>query len=29
MNENEIAEYKNKVIKKLLGHKRLESFFKE
>lgn len=29
MNENEVAEYKNKVIKKLFGHKKLESFFKE
>ena len=28
-NENEIATYKNKIIKKLFGHKKLESFFKE
>lgn len=29
MNENEVAEYKNKVIRKLFGYKKLESFFKE
>ena len=29
MNENEIAKYKHKVIKKLFGHKKLEMFFKE
>lgn len=29
MNENEIANYKNKVIRKLFGHKKLEMFFKE
>jgi hypothetical protein len=29
MNENEIVVYKNKVIKKLFGHKKLESFFTE
>lgn len=29
MNENEVATYKNKVIRKLFGHKKLETFFKE
>lgn len=29
MNENEVAKYKIKVIRKLFGHKKLESFFKE
>lgn len=29
MNENEIAKYKHKVIKKLFGHKKLSGFFKE
>ena len=29
MNENEIATYKNKVIRKLFGHKKIETFFNE
>ena len=29
MNENEIAKYKHKVIKKLFGYKKLSGFFKE
>ena len=29
MNENEVATYKNKVIRKLFGYKNLKRFFKE
>lgn len=29
MNENEVATYKNKVIRKLFGHKKRFKFFKE